>query len=125
MTNKPQAEPAVEYFQGLIAKLATANAGVKSVGAGLKSLVALLDLINSPSPEISDQIRLQLSASALRLSRRILTESHTAHKLMHAQLRAIDGLTVVGLPKDDPPAHHAVDGASMTVAEPCEVTRHD
>lgn len=115
MTNTLQAQTAVAHFQGCVAKLATVNEGVKSVGAGMKSLVALLDLINSPSPEIPDQLRLQLSASALRISRRVLTESHTAHKQMLAQLRALDELNVVDR------------GAAEAVAdaEQGEVSRHD
>lgn len=124
MTNKHQDDPAAAHLKGCVAKLATANEGVKSVGAGMKSLVALLDLINSPSTEVSDQLRLQLSASALRISRRILTESYTAHKQVHAQLRALGELTVIESRTAESPAKQAGPAAAGAAAEPCEVTRH-
>lgn len=115
MTHAPQAQPAAEYFQGLLAKLAAANSGVKSVGEGMKSLVALLDVINSPSPDISEQLRQTLSVSALRIARRILTDSHTAHKQMLAHLRALDELSIVD--------HSTVE--ALADAEQREVSRHD
>lgn len=115
MTHAPQAQPAAKHFQGLLAKLAATNGGVKSVGEGMKSLVALLDIINSPSPDISEQLRQKLSVSALRMARRILTETHTAHKQMLTHLRAFDELTVVDCSAAE----------ALRDAEPREESPHD
>jgi hypothetical protein len=124
MKNQPQDPPGVVFYRGCLARLGNADGGVKAVGLGLKSLVALLELSEPASPEVSDQLRAQLRDTALRLSRRLLVECQTAHKQLHTQVGALSALTVVGCGEEAQEEPHEA-SAAAAVPKLTEEASHD